>query len=160
MVAHNNLARVLTSVGRLDEAAEHYRVAIRLTPGSADAQNNLGNILFAQGRDAEARPFSSRALQINVRHPEAHFNLARLLARRGDDHAAIGHFRVALGVKEDWPACLASLAWILSTHAGRSGDERREAVALATRAADLTGRQDGLVLDVLAAVYASGESFC
>jgi tetratricopeptide (TPR) repeat protein/mono/diheme cytochrome c family protein len=159
VIAHNNLARVLTSVGRLDEAAEHYRVAVRLMPGNADAQNNLGNILFAQGRDAEARPFLERALQINASHPEAHFNLARLLARRGDDHAAIGHFRVALGVKKDWPACLASLAWILSTHAGRSGEERREAVMLATRAADLTGRQDSVVLDVLAAAYASVNRF-
>jgi tetratricopeptide (TPR) repeat protein len=158
-IAHNNLARVLSARGRLDEAADHYRASVRITPGSADAQNNLGNILFALGRDADALPFFERALQINHSHPEAHFNLARLLARRGNDRHAVEQFRFALRTRPEWPACLASLAWILATHGGRTGDEHREAVTLATRAADLTMRQDGFVLDVLAAAYGSMGRF-
>jgi spermidine synthase len=128
-------------------------------PDNADAQNNFGNILLTQGLDDQAVAPLQRALQLNPNHPEAHFNLARLQARRGADRDAILHFRMALRAKQDWPACLASFAWVLGTHAGLSDAERHEAITLATRAADLTARQDGFVLDVLAATYAATGRF-
>jgi Flp pilus assembly protein TadD len=96
---------------------------------------------------------------LNPNHPEGHFNLARLLVRRGDDRNAVVHFRQALALRQDWPTCLASLAWVLGTHADRTPGQRREAVTLAARAAVLTARQDGFVLDALAAAYAATGNF-
>ena len=159
IIARNNLARILTTQGKLAEATDQYRATVRLSPDSADAQNNFGNILLARGYDAEATPPLERALQLNPNHPEAHFNFGRLLVRRGDDRGAITHFREAIRLKPDWPLCLASLAWILGTHNGRTAGERREAVALASRAAVLTNRQDGFVLDALSAAYAATGNF-
>jgi len=158
-IARNNLARIFTAQGKLAEATDEYRVVVRLSPDSADAQNNFGNMLLARGFDSEASGPLERALQLNPNHPEAHFNLARLQVRRGDDRAAVAHFRQALALRPDWPSCLASLAWVLGTHTGRSADERREAVTLASRAAALTARQDGFVLDALAAAYAATSNF-
>jgi cytochrome c-type biogenesis protein CcmH/NrfG len=69
------------------------------------------------------------------------------------------HYREAIRLRPDWPSCLASLAWILGTHHGRTAEDRREAVTLATRAASLTAKQDGFVLDALAAAYAATGQF-
>ena len=159
VIARNNLARIYTAQGKLAEATDQYRAVVRLSPESADAQNNFGNILLARGYDAEATAPLERALQLNPNHPEAHFNMARLLVRRGNDRDAIVHFREAIRLRQDWPSCLASLAWILGTHGGHTADERREAVTLASRAAVLTSKQDGFVLDALAAAYAATGQF-
>jgi tetratricopeptide (TPR) repeat protein/mono/diheme cytochrome c family protein len=159
VIARNNLARVLTAAGRLEEATDQYRAVLRLSPANADAHNNFGNILLARGLDEEAIAPLERALQLNPNHPEAHFNLARLLVRGNRDRDAVVHFREALRLRQDWPSCLASLAWILGTHGGRTAEDRREAVTLATRAAMLTARQDGFVLDALAAAYAATGRF-
>jgi Flp pilus assembly protein TadD/mono/diheme cytochrome c family protein len=159
VIARNNLARVLTASGRLEDATVQYRAVLRVSPDSADAQNNVGNILLARGLDDEAIAPLNRALQLNPHHPEAHFNLARLLVRRGSDREAVVHFREAIRLKPDCASCLASLAWILGTHGRGTADERREAVTLASRAAVLTAKQDGFVLDALAAAYAATGNF-
>src|SRR5262245_27362514 len=159
VIARNNFARILTTQGKLADATDQYRAVVRLSPDSVDAQNNFGNILLARGFDKEAAAPLEHALQLNPNHPEAHFNLARLLVRRGDDRNAVAHFRQALALRQEWPSCLASLAWILGTHMGRSADERREAVALATRAVSLSARQDSFALDALAAAYAATGNF-
>jgi tetratricopeptide (TPR) repeat protein len=159
MIGRNNLARILTAQNRLDEATDQYRAVVRLSPDNPDAQNNFGNILLARGYDEEAIAPLQRALQLNPNHAEAHFNLARLLVRRGDDGNAVAHFRRALALRPDWPTCLASLAWVLGTHASQSAQERQEAVQLATRAVALTDRQDSFALDALAAAYAATGKF-
>lgn len=159
MIARNNFARVLTAQGRLTEATDQYREVVRLSPDSADAQNNLGNILLSRGLDDEAIAPLNRALELNPSHPEAHFNLARLDARRGNDQDAVAHFRRALSLRPEWPTCLAALAWVFGTHAGRTADERLEAVTLAKHAVTLTARQDSFALDALAAAYAASGRF-
>jgi tetratricopeptide (TPR) repeat protein len=158
-IARNNFARILTAQNRLPEATDQYREVLRLSPDSADAQNNLGNMLLSRGLDDEALAPLNRALQLNPSHPEAHFNLARLEVRRGDDREAIAHFRQALAQRQEWPSCLAALAWILGTHAGQTIEDRREAVTLASHAVALTARQDGFALDALAAAYAATGNF-
>jgi tetratricopeptide (TPR) repeat protein len=159
VIARNNFARVLTTQNRLAEATDQYREVLRLSPNSADAQNNLGNMLLSRGLDDEAIGPLNRALELNPRLPEAHFNLARLQARRGNDGDAVAHFRQALALRQEWPSCLAALAWILGTHTGHSADDRLEAVTLATHAVALTARQDSFALDALAAAYAATGNF-
>ena len=54
---------------------------------------------------------------------------------------------------------MADLAWLLATASDDRIRKTDEAIGLAERAADLTGRRDGYVLDVLAAEYASSGHF-
>jgi hypothetical protein len=54
---------------------------------------------------------------------------------------------------------MAGLAWILATRPGVPARDSSEAIRLAERAADLTSRQDVIVLDTLAAAYASAGQF-
>ena len=52
-----------------------------------------------------------------------------------------------------------SLAWLLATDSDADLRAPREAVSLAQRAADLTGRRDVNVLATLAATYAAASRF-
>ena len=42
---HNNLGIAYYRIGRLDEAAGHFRQAVRLEPGHANAEKNLKHVL-------------------------------------------------------------------------------------------------------------------
>jgi len=46
--AHNNLGVALGSQGRFDEAIDHFRAALKIQPGYADAQRNLEFALRAR----------------------------------------------------------------------------------------------------------------
>jgi hypothetical protein len=62
-------------------------------------------------------------------------------------------------LRQEWPSCLAALAWVFGTHAGHTADERREGVTPAAHAVALTARQDSFPLDALAAAYAATGNF-
>jgi Flp pilus assembly protein TadD len=52
-VAHNNLGYALSQEGQLAEAAHHFREALRLAPGYAEARGNLQRVM-AEGAPASA----------------------------------------------------------------------------------------------------------
>ncbi len=52
--AHNNLAVLLHARGSLEEAEEHYLVALRLRPADPEAHHNLALLLARCSRPAEA----------------------------------------------------------------------------------------------------------
>ena len=157
--AHYNLATLLAAAGSLDEAVRHFRRAVALRPAHAAAHNNLGAVLRALGRLAEATPYFERAVALDAGNAAAHNNLASALASTGRPADAVRHYRRALALESDGVESLSSLAWILAT----AGDARMrapgEAVALAERAAALTGRRDVSVLATLAAAYAAAGRF-
>jgi hypothetical protein len=67
--------------------------------------------------------------------------------------------RRAVELQPDWPEGLAGLAFTLAT-AGRDADrDGAEALRLATRAAELTGRTNAITLDALAAALAENAHF-
>jgi len=48
--AHNNLGSALANLGRIDEAIEEFKKALRLMPNSEEAQRNLEYALSLQGK--------------------------------------------------------------------------------------------------------------
>jgi hypothetical protein len=52
--AHNNLGEAVAKQGNLEEAAAHFREALRIEPDYGKAHNNIGVILAQQGRMDEA----------------------------------------------------------------------------------------------------------
>ena len=162
--AHYDLGTTLLNQKRLDEAAEHFDRALRLKPGFSEAYNNRGAVQTLQGKTDEAIASYTEALRLNAANVEARDNLgsalatrASMLARRDRIDEAIGHYRRALQLNADLPAALVDLAWILATsdrHDVRAPDE---AVRLAEHAAQVTKRQDALVLDTLAVAYFSAD---
>jgi tetratricopeptide (TPR) repeat protein len=146
-------------MGRLDPSAAEFRRALELKPEYALAHNNLGNVLLMQGKPAEALTHFREAVRIDPANVEAHYNLGSMARGRGDLAEAVGQFREAIALKTDSGPALAGLAWILAAAPDAALRDPNEAVRLSERMADMTGRHDAGVLDLLAAAYAAAGDF-
>ena len=155
---HNKLGFALLQAGRSQEALAAIRRAIELQPRNPEAHNNLGLALMQAGQNDEAVVSLQRAVDLKPDYSEGHYNLAHAFTTVGRPGAAVGQFREALRVRPDWTPALASLAWLEATEPDAVRDPG-DAVRLASRAADLSGRRDAQVLDVLAAAYAAAGRF-
>jgi len=71
-------------VGRASEAIQHFREAIRLDPGYAEAHFNLGSALHAQGHPQESIVEFRRALEAKPDLPPALVELAWIFASAHD----------------------------------------------------------------------------
>jgi len=157
--AHYNLGNVLRKQGKLDEAVAQYRAALEIAPDHADARNNLGIALAMKGADQAAIAQYQKALEIQPRHAEARFNLGNVLLQQGKVDEAIAQYRQALEIKPDDLGALNNLAWLLATAPAPSLRNGAEAVALATKAGQLSGGANPAVLRTLAAAYAEAGRF-
>jgi len=84
----------------------------------------------------------------------AYQKLAMCQKRLGKAAEAVSALRQALELKPDWAAALADLAWLLATSPEAKVRDGAEAVRLAQRAVELTGRTDVKALTALDAAYA------
>jgi Flp pilus assembly protein TadD len=159
VVARSNLGVVLTLQGRVDEALAQYRRALDVDPTYAEAHSNLSTVLLYLGRSDEAFEHARRAVDLKPDFPAAHYNLARVMIVRDQPQEAGSHFAEALRLRPEWPAALKDYAWMLATHPDSQVRNPPQAIGLATRAVDLTNRQQAALLDVLAAAYAAQERF-
>ena len=157
--AHNNLGSVLSSQGRLDEAIQQYREALADDPGYLAAHNNLGSALVSRGDPGEALPHFLEALRVSPEYRDAHYNIGHAYVLRGARATAIEHFRQVVRLDPDWAPGLSELAWLLATAPEDALHDAGQAVRLAEHAADMTGKRDAKILDVLAAAYADAGSF-
>ena len=88
----------LAGCGRIDEAIDHYRKALRNRPDDSVAHYNLGLALAGCRRIEEAMAHFRKAVEIKPEFAEAHSNLGFALAARGRIDEAIGHCRKALAL--------------------------------------------------------------
>jgi tetratricopeptide (TPR) repeat protein len=92
-----NLGRLLAAAGRLPEAAEAYRQALRAgLPQEARAWNNLGNTLLRLGQAEEAAAALREAVAADPGNAEMRCNLATALLAGGRIDAARAEFEEAL----------------------------------------------------------------
>jgi tetratricopeptide (TPR) repeat protein len=101
-LAYNNVANVLASQGKLQEAVASYSEALRIKPDYVNAHNNLGTTLDELGRFGEAVAHFSEALRIKPDFAEAHNNLGIALVARGEIDKAIAHHSEALRIRPDY----------------------------------------------------------
>ena len=103
--ARAQLGLLYTEQGRLTEAAEAYRLAVRLAPDSLRYRNNLGNLYLRLGQFAEAVAEYQAALVLDSEYAKAHYNLGQAYLRL-----------------QRFDEALASLARGAPLSAGRRGD--------------------------------------
>jgi Flp pilus assembly protein TadD len=101
-VANHNLAIALMFDGRLDEALEHFKEALRLRPKSADSWNGIGEVLLRQGRLDDAMQFFHRAVEFQADFAVARNNLGVALTRKGLVKEAAAEFQEAVKAKPDY----------------------------------------------------------
>jgi tetratricopeptide (TPR) repeat protein len=94
--AHASLADLLMRRGRVPEAIEHSKEALRIRPNDANAQNNLGLALLQSGNTKDAATHLEKALQIDPGLMNAEVNLAWVLATSPDDSLRNGARAVQL----------------------------------------------------------------
>jgi tetratricopeptide (TPR) repeat protein len=95
-VFQNDLGVALERVGRTAEALLHYREAVRLEPGNAEAHYNLARNRMAEHRVEEAVGEYRAALASNPNLAYAHCNLADALLLLGLTAEAIQHYQAAV----------------------------------------------------------------
>ena len=100
--AHVCFSAALVNAGRLAEAVEHYRCALRRNPNDAAAHNNLGLALANLGRLREAIEHYQVAIRNHPGHSLAHNNLGVALAGLGRFPEAIEHYEDAIRLKPDY----------------------------------------------------------
>ena len=176
---HDDLALLFSEVGDLERAAGQFSESLRLKPNAPAAHYNLGQALLARHEWEQAGAQFRKALELNPQYAFALHGLALVLESQGQHVAAIHHLREAVrlapafeeayhnlgvllqitGELEQAATAYSQAAWILATSPDASVRNAREALVLAERAVQLTGRHNARALDVLAASLAANGEF-
>jgi tetratricopeptide (TPR) repeat protein len=158
-LAHNNLGILLIQKGNLKEGTIQLRAAMRLNPTNSETRLNLAFALNQQQQWPEAAELFSRIVRGDLPDPNAHHEFAVALAHLKRTREAMSQYATAVLIQPDFPDALDGLAWIVSTDANPAFRNGTEAVKMAERACELTGRNDPVKLKTLAAAYAETGRF-
>lgn len=103
-------AAALLRMGRIDEAIEQFRAAVKLTDGDESVLgrvsrfallNNLGDAYMKAGRPADAATHFLAALKLDPEDPTVLYNLGYALNQIGEHKTAIGFFERLLRVEPE-----------------------------------------------------------
>jgi len=150
----SNLGHAMLAGGLVDKAIPHLQKAVDISPKSAELQSDLAAALEQRGRVDEAIPHFEQALQLAPHLVRAHHYLGVALVSKGQTAQAVAQWRDALRDDPDNVRILNETAWVLATSLDQGLRDGKEAVRLASRAAELTSTQDPSILGTLAAAYA------
>lgn len=101
-LGHSNEGIELLGTGRVDEAREAFRAALKIDPDNAVALANLSVLEEGQGHHEEALTHARAAVQAAPGEAVHHYNLGNLLARLGRGEEALESLREALRLKPDY----------------------------------------------------------
>ena len=150
-------ARLLTELGRTDEARQAYMDLLAIAPDHAGALNNLGSLLAETGYRTAARLVYEQAI---ARHPDqtmARINLGNLALEDGESEAAKEHYLAALALEPDNAEAHRGLAYALDEEGDAEAAARHRRQGFAGRAVTaLPYRGEGPPVEVLLLISAAG----
>lgn len=94
-----NLGHALLDLGRIAEAIDVYRIALRTDPDHPVVLADLGVALALQNNHDEATACYLRVLEINPEDAETHYNLGNTLRATGKPEKAIESYRAAIRLR-------------------------------------------------------------
>jgi protein O-mannosyl-transferase len=153
------LGDILFAEGKVDDAIEKYRLALRLDHNSNRARLELGHAFLAKKLVPDAAEEFKIVLHDEPKNFEAHHLLAKALLLQGQAAAASAEFRASLNSQVNQPQTLNEFAWLLATDPHAEIRHGADAVQLARRACELTRGQEPSFLGTLAAAYAETGEF-
>ena len=162
LLARNNLGTALLLKGQEREALVQFQMALEYDPGDPTAHYNIGLMLCQQGRLDEGIEQFQKALETRPDFAEAHNNLGNALLQKGLVDEAIAHFQKALEIRPDFADVrdnLDNAAWLLATSPEASLRNGPKALALARQLDRVSGGNNPVILDTLAAAYAETGQF-
>jgi len=145
--------------GRLNEARRALEAAAQVPATAVESSFNLGLLALRDGRAETARTHLERALSLAPAHVQALGALSRIYVktRRFGDLARI--LRAAVAKDPSDVGIATNLALLLASCSDASVRNGAEAVAVAERAASLSGYGRADVLATLAAAYAEAGRY-
>ncbi len=153
-----NLAKALSEQGKLTEAINQYRRVLKIDPDYISANKGIGLTLWRQGNLDEALDHFYRVLKIQPDNALVHYHLAGILQSQGELNEAAEHYRRTLRQMPNHLDALCQLSRIIAA-GDQTLHDANQAVALAVKAAQLTGYNDPAVLQTLAIAYATAGQF-
>lgn len=157
--AHTALANTLMTLGRSDEAISQMTEALDIDPDDPAIHISLADLLLRQGRLSEASQHYRETLRLRPSDAIARHRLELAVSKKTELDDVLHNRRAAAESQPDSPEALSQLAWLLTTHPDPAVRNADEAIRLAERAVELTGRRHARALDVLAAAYAADGQF-
>jgi tetratricopeptide (TPR) repeat protein len=161
-LARNNLGLVLCRKGRMDEAIVQFQQALAVLPNSALIRNSLGKAFLAKGQPREATIQFQTVLKNNPLNTKANYYLGIALFQTGQVDEAVAHFQKALESEPDFTDAadrLGDAAWLLATSPEAAIRNGPKALALARQLDRLSGGNNPVILDILAAAQAESGQF-
>ncbi len=150
----NNLAAALAGQGKLSEAVHHYSEGLRFAPDSPILHTNLADALARLGQADRALEHVERALELQPQMAAAHCTRGVLLIGRRQYRRALRSLRRSLQLNPNDPRAVEQTARLLATCPRADLRNPHQALALATRAVELTQRRHPQAWSTLAAAYA------
>jgi tetratricopeptide (TPR) repeat protein len=157
--ARVNLGGIYAVKAKWPEAEAQFRAIVEQYPDMWQARSNLADCLAATGRLDEAVMEYQSALQLGSTSSEAWRRLGITQARKGDNAEALRALREAVRLNPNGVLELNELAWFLATDIHPEVRNGQEAIVLALRACELTGRHEARCLGTLDAAYAEAGRF-
>jgi tetratricopeptide (TPR) repeat protein len=136
-----------------------WRHTLACTTDNDMAHNNLGIVFYQKGQLDDAITQYQTAAEITPDYESAHFNLAKALFQKGRVQESIAQFQASLQINPDDMQVMDGLAWLLATSRQASLRDGDKAVQLATKANELAGGKNPIVLRALAAAYGETGRF-
>ncbi len=150
-------ARLLTELGRTDEAKQAYLDLLALAPGHFGALNNLGALLHSIGFRSAARTCYAEAVARYPDNPMSHVNLANVLVENEENDLARKYYEAALRLAPDHAEAHQGLANLLRDLGEEEAAERHRRKGFRDRAVTvLPYRGKGQPVPVLLLVSAMG----
>jgi Flp pilus assembly protein TadD len=122
-VAHNLLGMSLVDRGRMEDALEQFREALRIAPGDVDALDNYGAALTRVGRFDEAEAQFRKGLSLAPSRANLHHHLGMALQSQGHYEEALVYLSEAVRLSPEYAAAHTSRGQVLE-QLGRNDEAR------------------------------------
>src|SRR5205807_2580103 len=145
---HVNLALVLVSKSKLDEAKKYYERAVQLDPSAGEVRSGYAYLLERLGRADEARAEYENAIRLSPKSARLFYTYAAFLDKKGELDAAIAQYQRALQVDPNLADAHSELATALFTKGDlpRAEAHYLEAARLDPKRADIHSNFGSLLL--------------
>ncbi|XP_075065467.1 protein O-mannosyl-transferase TMTC2 isoform X2 [Mixophyes fleayi] len=111
--AHLTYGKLLTLTGRKSEAERYFLKAIQLDPTKGNCYMHYGQFLLEEGRVLEAAEMAKKAAELDRSEFDVVFNAAHMLRQASLNEAAETYYKIAAGLRPNYPAALMNLGAIL-----------------------------------------------
>jgi protein O-mannosyl-transferase len=120
-VAHANIGNVYVAKKKYDQAADHFKAALRLNYNDVLLLDNLGNLYYETGDKEKSINYYSEALRYVPDDLKANFRLGIIFSELGEIDKAISRFSHLIKIDPEYPDGYYNLGVVLA----KKGDKEK-----------------------------------